>query len=122
MAGYARDPGSSPVANRRRAYIVVTVLALIIALPLAANSFLSIALARWAVTIQRRAIDLAEGRERRARLRRGVERADRDPGCHDRRRLRAADRRPAATRSSTAIPSYVGVVIDVGQGVEHVVQ
>ena len=27
MAGYARDPGSSPIANRRRAYIVVTVLA-----------------------------------------------------------------------------------------------
>jgi uncharacterized membrane protein len=38
MAGYARDPASSQVANRRRAYIVVTVLALIVALPLAANS------------------------------------------------------------------------------------
>ena len=95
MGGYARDPGSSPVANRRRAYIVVTVLALIVALPLAANSIVSIALARWVVAIQRRARDLAAGRERRARLRRGVERADRDPRRHDRRRDGAADRGPA---------------------------
>jgi uncharacterized hydrophobic protein (TIGR00271 family) len=50
MGGYARDPGSSPVANRRRAYTVVTVLAVIIAVPLAANSIVSVALARWTVT------------------------------------------------------------------------
>src|SRR6478609_5185446 len=57
MGGYARDPGSSPDAKRRRAYTVVTVLAVIIAVPLAANSIVSIAIARWSVTIQQLATE-----------------------------------------------------------------
>src|SRR6478609_865139 len=52
LAGYARDPGSSPVANRRRAYIIVTVLTVIIAIPLTVNSVVSVALARWSVSIE----------------------------------------------------------------------
>lgn len=52
MAGYARDEGSSRTANRRRAYIVVTVLSLLVALPLAANTVVSVALARWATEIR----------------------------------------------------------------------
>lgn len=51
MAGYARDPESSPTANRRRAYLVVGVLALLVTLPLAANSLFSLAVARWTVQI-----------------------------------------------------------------------
>ena len=52
VAGYARDEGSSPTANRRRAYIVVTVLAILVALPLAANTVVSVALARWSTEIR----------------------------------------------------------------------
>ncbi|WP_137843805.1 TIGR00341 family protein [Microbacterium sp. 2FI] len=51
VSGYARDPGSSPTANRRRAYVVVTVLALIVALPLAANTLVSVVLAGWTTQI-----------------------------------------------------------------------
>jgi uncharacterized hydrophobic protein (TIGR00271 family) len=51
LAGYSRDPSSSPTANRRRAYIVVTVLTILVALPLAANSIISIALAGWSTQI-----------------------------------------------------------------------
>jgi len=52
MSGYARDPGSSQTANRRRAYTVVGVLAVLVALPLAANSVITIALARWSIELQ----------------------------------------------------------------------
>ena len=121
MAGYARDPASSPVANRRRAYIVVTVLALIIALPLAANSFLSIALARWALTIQNVATDWLKG-EDGARVY-DVEwsglTATLDITTDDGEVPPLDDLQQAL---STAIPSFLGVVLDVGQGVEHVVQ
>ncbi len=51
-AGYANDPEASRTANRRRAYIVVTVLSLLVALPLAANSIVSVALARWSTEIR----------------------------------------------------------------------
>ena len=122
MGGYARDPGSSPTANRRRAYIVVTVLALVVALPLAANSVVSIALARWCVAIQDAAADWLDGRGGRARLRRGVERARPRRSTSRPTTDRCPRSRTAAKRSSTAIPSFVGVVVDVGQGVEHVVQ
>jgi len=121
MGGYARDPGSSPVANRRRAYLVVTVLALIIAIPLAANSIVSIAIARWSVTIQQVAIDWLKD-EAGARVYE-VEwsgfAATVDITTDDGEVPPIEDLQRAL---STAIPSYVGVVIDVGQGVEHVVQ
>jgi uncharacterized membrane protein len=51
MSGYASDPGSLPTANRRRAYTVVGVLALLVTIPLAANSVVAVALARWSVQI-----------------------------------------------------------------------
>ena len=51
MSGYAREPGSLPTANRRRAYTVVGVLALLVTIPLAANSVVAVALARWSVEI-----------------------------------------------------------------------
>jgi uncharacterized membrane protein len=121
MAGYARDPASSQVANRRRAYIVVTVLALIIALPLAGNSFLSIALARWGVTIQNVATDWLKG-EDGARVY-DVEwsglTATLDITTDDGTVPPIDDLQQSL---STAIPSFLGVVIDVGQGVEHIVQ
>jgi uncharacterized hydrophobic protein (TIGR00271 family) len=52
LAGYSRDPASSKTANRRRAYTVVTVLTLLVAIPLATNSIVSIALARWSTEIR----------------------------------------------------------------------
>jgi len=109
------------VANRRRAYIVVTVLALIIALPLAANSFISIALARWGLAIQNVATDWLKG-ENGARVY-DVEwsglTATLDVTTDD-GTVPPIDELQQSL--STAIPSYLGVVVDVGQGVEHVVQ
>lgn len=121
MGGYARDPGSSPDANRRRAYIVVTVLGLIIAVPLAANSIVSVALARWSVSIQQTAVTWLED----------------DPGA----RVYDVDWSGLVAtvdvttddgsippiedlRSSLAerLPDYVGVIVDAGLGVEHVVR
>lgn len=121
IAGYARDPGSSPVANRRRAYVIVTALTIIIAIPLAVNSVVSIALARWSVTIQDSTTDWL--------------------GDLDSARVYSVDWTGATAtvvittddgttpsvdelRDSlaSAIPSFVGVVIDVGQGKEVRVQ
>jgi uncharacterized hydrophobic protein (TIGR00341 family) len=121
MAGYARDPESSPSANRRRAYTVVAVLSLIIAIPLALNSIASIAIARWSVDIQQAATDWLEGSPG-ARvydvewngLTATVEITTDDgeiPPIADLEKSLAA-----------AIPSYVGIVLDVGQGVEIVVR
>ena len=121
MAGYAHDPGSSRIANRRRAYIVVTVLAVIIALPLAANSIASVALARWSVTIQETAVAWLED-EPGARVYdvewSGIA-ATLDVTTDDGAVPPIEDLRDAL---STAIPGFVGVVVDVGQGVEYVVQ
>jgi uncharacterized hydrophobic protein (TIGR00271 family) len=121
LAGYARDPDTSPRANRRRAYTVVTVLAVLIALPLAANSIVSVALARWAVAVQRSTTDwLAD-----------------DPGSRvygvDWNGLQATVTITTPDGSIPSIddlrddihaivPSYVGVVLDVGPSIEHIVQ
>jgi uncharacterized hydrophobic protein (TIGR00271 family) len=121
MGGYARDPGSSPVANRRRAYLVVTVLAIIVAVPLAANSIASIALARWSVTIQETATDWLKDQDG-ARVYdvewSGVT-ATVDVTTDDGTVPPIEDLQQSL---STAIPSFVGVVVDVGQGIEIVVQ
>jgi uncharacterized hydrophobic protein (TIGR00271 family) len=121
MGGYARDPGSSPDANRRRAYTVVTVLAVIIAVPLAANSVASVAIARWSLTIQQSAAHwLADDPGARvydvewSGLSATVSITTDDGSVPPIEELR--------DRLATAIPSYVGVTVDVGQGVEHVVQ
>lgn len=120
-AGYARDPGSSPVANRRRAYVIVTVLAVVIAVPLAVNSVASVAIARWSVAIQDAATRwLAEDDGARVY---GVEwsgvTATVDITTDDGTTPSVDDLREALV---AAIPSFVGVVIDVGQGVEVTVQ
>jgi uncharacterized hydrophobic protein (TIGR00271 family) len=52
LAGYARDPSASRTANRRRAYVFVGVLSAVIVLPLAANTVVGVALARWGESIQ----------------------------------------------------------------------
>ena len=77
IAGYSRDPGSSPTANRRRAYIVVTVLSLIVALPLAVNTRVSVALARWSVEIRAAATDWLDDSEGSQGRRRPLARASR---------------------------------------------
>lgn len=121
LAGYARDPGSSPVANRRRAYLIVTVLTVIVALPLAANSIVSVALARWSVTIQQTTTDWL-GDDPGARVY-GVDwtgaTATVEVATDDGRTPPIDDLRTAL---DTAIPSFVGVVLDVGQGVEVTVR
>ena len=121
MGGYAREPGSSRTANRRRAYIVVGVLALIVAFPMTVNSVVAVAIARWGVVIQNVAADWLQD-EQGARiydvtwsgLTATVE-VTTDDG-----RVPPVDNLQAAL--TTAIPSFVGVVMDVGQGVEYVVQ
>ena len=121
MGGYARDPGSSPTANRRRAYVVVTVLAVVVALPLAANSIVTVALERWSATIQSETTSwLAEEAGARvydvawSGLTATVEVTTDDGEVPPIDVLRQS--------LGDAIPSYVGIVIDVGQGSEHVVQ
>jgi uncharacterized hydrophobic protein (TIGR00271 family) len=121
MGGYAREPGSSTTANRRRAYIVVTVLAVVVALPLAANSVVSVALARWTVTIQSETTTWL-GDEPGARvydvtwsgLNATVDVTTGDGQVPPIDELQKS--------LSTAIPSFVGVTVDVGQGTELVVQ
>ncbi|SDG78612.1 TIGR00341 family protein [Microbacterium pygmaeum] len=116
-AGYARDPGSSLVANRRRAYAIVAVLTAIIAIPLAFNSVASIALARWSVAIQNAGTAwLAE--EQDARIY-GLQWT----GTTATVTVTTSDgSTPPIDEYSDALdavlPSFVGVVVDVGQGVE----
>jgi uncharacterized hydrophobic protein (TIGR00271 family) len=121
VGGYARDPGSRVEANRRRAYIVVTVLAVIVSVPLAFNSVVTIALARWSVAIQSAATDWLQDEEG-ARVY-DVEwsglTATLDVTTDDGAVPPVEDLKSTL---SGAIPSFVGVVLDVGQGVEHVVQ
>jgi len=121
MGGYAREPGSSPIANRRRAYIIVTLLAIVVALPLAANSALSIALAKWSVAIQETAVTWLDGQDGARVYDVGWSglTATLDVTTDDGSVPPIEDYREAL---ATVVPSYVGVVIDVGQGVEHVVQ
>lgn len=122
IAGYVRDPGSSPTANRRRAYTVVVTLALIIALPLAANSIASIAVARWSVDIRNVTAEWVQ----------------QAPGAHINGAVQWSGL--TATISLTtpdgstppvdeireeigkAVPSYVRVIVNVGQGKKLVVQ
>ncbi len=121
LAGYARDPGSSPVANRRRAYAIVTVLAVIIAVPLAVNSVASVALARWSVTIQT-AVTTWVGGDQGARV-------------YDVHWTGLTATTIVATPSGSTppiddlrdsldsvLPSFVGVVLEVGQGTEIVIR
>ncbi|KRA23979.1 hypothetical protein ASD65_05750 [Microbacterium sp. Root61] len=121
MGGYARDPGSSPSANRRRAYTVVTVLALIVAIPLAANSIVSVAFARWSVTVQQETVRwLADVPGAR------VYNADWD-GLSLTLNVTTEDGKlppidALQKQLSTAVPSFIGVVIDAGQAVEYVVR
>lgn len=121
MGGYARDPGSSTTANRRRAYAVVTVLTVVVTVPLAANSIVAVALTRWTSTIQAITTTwLAE--EPGARVYdvswSGADATvdvTTDGG-------QVPDIGDLQTALSTAIPSWVGAVVDVGQGSEYVVQ
>jgi uncharacterized hydrophobic protein (TIGR00271 family) len=121
MGGYAREPGSSRIANRRRAYTVVSVLAVVIAVPLAVNSIAAVALARWSVAIQETAVTwLSEqdGSRVYAVQWSGVT-ATLDVTTDDGSVPPLEDLKQAL---ATAIPSFVGVLLDVGQGVEHRVQ
>ena len=121
VGGYAREPGSSRTANRRRAYIVVTVLAVVVALPLAVNSVVTVALARWSVTIQTLTTQWLEG-ETDAQVYdvtwRGAT-ATVDVTTAD-GRVPPIDELQKSL--STAIPDFIGVVLDVGQATDVVVQ
>jgi hypothetical protein len=97
------------------------VLAIIVAVPLAANSVASIAIARWSVTIQQVTRDwlAAEPGGRVYDVDWSGVSASLDVTTDDGSVPPIEDLQKAL---STAIPSFVGVTIDVGQGVEHVVQ
>jgi uncharacterized hydrophobic protein (TIGR00341 family) len=121
LAGYAHDPGSSPSANRRRAYLIVGVLTVVIAIPLALNSVLSVALARWSVSIQQAATEwLADDEGARVA---GVDwsgtTATVEVLTDDGSTPPIDDLRDDLASS---IPSYIGVIVDAGQGVEITVQ
>jgi uncharacterized hydrophobic protein (TIGR00271 family) len=121
LGGYALDPSSRREANRRRAYVVVTVLAVLVSVPLAVNSVLTVALARWSVSIQDAATDWLRD-EPGARVY-DVEwtglTATVDITTDDGSVPPTDD---LQTALSAALPSFVGVVLDVGQGVEFVVR
>lgn len=51
-AGYATEPSSIRTARRRSSYAIVAVLAVVIAVPLAANSVVAVALSGWTATIR----------------------------------------------------------------------
>ncbi|MCC2030829.1 TIGR00341 family protein [Microbacterium allomyrinae] len=121
VAGYAREPGSSRVANRRRAYTVVTVLAVVIAVPLAVNSIAAVALARWSVAIQDATGQWLQ-EEHGARVY-GVQWSGATATVSvttDDGTVPTVDELQESL--STQLPSYVGVLVDVGQGVEIVVR
>jgi len=121
LAGYARDPGSSPVANRGRAYIIVSALTVVIVIPLVLNSIVSIALARWSVSIQQTTAQWLSSDEG-ARVT-GVDwsgtTAIVEVVTADGVAPPIDDLRDAL---ATTIPSFIGVVVDAGQGVEITVQ
>lgn len=121
LAGYARDPGSSPVANRRRAYVIVTVLAVVVTVPLAVNSVVSVALARWSVVIQDAATDWISADDG-ARVY-GVDWS----GATGTVAVTTDDGQTPPVDDlreelASVLPSFVGVIVDVGQGVEITVQ
>jgi uncharacterized hydrophobic protein (TIGR00271 family) len=121
MGGYAREPGSSLTANRRRAYIVVAVLALVVAVPMTVNSAVSIAIARWSVILQDVVTDWLKD-EQGARIYdvtwSGLS-ATIDVTTDDGEVPSIDDLQDSL---STAIPSFVSVTLDVGQGVEYVIR
>ena len=121
LGGYALDPSSRREANRRRAYVVVTLVAVIVSLPLAVNSVATVALARWSVAIQDAAADWLQD-EPGARVYdvqwSGLT-ATLDITTDDGSVPSVDD---LDDTLSAAIPSFVGVVVDVGQGVEYVVR
>ena len=121
LAGYATEPGSSRVANRRRAYIIVSALLLVIALPLAANSIVSVALARWSVSIQDAATRWLKDDEgaRVYTVEWSGTTATVAVTTDDGKTPPIDDLRAAL---ADEVPSYIGVVLDVGQGVEVTVQ
>lgn len=122
MAGYARDPGSSPTANRRRAYAIVATLALIIALPLDANSIASIAVARWSVDIQNVTADWLDG-EADGYIRGAVQWSGLTATISVTTPDGSAPPIEALQKEmANTVPSYIGVVVDVGQGTELTVQ
>ncbi|WP_225222151.1 hypothetical protein [Microbacterium gallinarum] len=99
----------------------MTVLTVVVTVPLAANSIVAVALTRWTSTIQAITTTwLAE--EPGARVYdvswSGAD-ATVDVTTDD---GQVPDIGDLQTALSTAIPSWVGVVVDVGQGSEYVVQ
>ena len=52
LAGYAREPGASQTANRRRSYVVVAVLSAVIVLPLLLNTAVTLAVTHWTGVIR----------------------------------------------------------------------
>lgn len=121
LAGYARDAGSSPGANRRRAYVIVSILAVVIAIPLAVNSTISVALARWSVAIQAATTDWLDDDD-------GARVYDVDwSGATATVNITTPDGDPPPlddlrTALDAVLPSFVAVNIDVGQGVEVAVR
>ncbi|MDZ8172005.1 TIGR00341 family protein [Microbacterium xanthum] len=63
LAGYAREPGASRTANRRRAYAVVAVLSVIIVVPLLLNTAVTLVVTHWTTLIRASTVAWLSGDE-----------------------------------------------------------
>lgn len=116
LAGYAREPGSVTTANRRRAYLIVALLTFVTLIPLAANTLVSVALARYSVDIREATLEwLGDSDDARVEdvAWRGttavVSVTDSDGDVPDTAQLATA---------LSGLPSVITVVVDVGVGNE----
>lgn len=117
LAGYAGEARVGTLASKRRAYVVVAVLTVLIMVPLAVNSVVTILLAQWGNTIQAATVewlDDEDGGEVRgvtwSGLTATVEIATPDGD------IPATDQ---LLRSLDGLPDRVGLVLDVSVGNEH---
>ncbi|GAA1465570.1 TIGR00341 family protein [Microbacterium thalassium] len=120
MAGYARNPHASPTTNRKRAYSIVGVLAILIAVPLAVNSVITIYYARMTYAIHEATgawlddadIDYDIGSITWTNRNANVEVSTEDGSLGDQSKLES---------SLTELPDWVTVTIHVTPATSHVV-
>lgn len=120
VAGYARHRSTATTARRRRAYVLVTVLALVITVPLALNSAITVLETRWTADVDRAASQwlaldpTGEVRDVRWSGLTVIVDVTTDDGT-------VPDTASLASRLDT-LPSFVTIVVDAGVARRYVVQ
>lgn len=118
LAGYAHDPGSSRTADRRRAYTIVFLLLLVVAVPLAINSTVTYFVNRWGSDIQAAAtewlkdVDGAEVQDVEWRGTSAVVTVTTEDGT-------VPDGKSLAEDLSDQLPDFVSVEVDAGVSVRY---